>query len=97
MGLTGDKVQEQWDAGHKMAISDYCRCDVLDTYFVFLRTQVLTGKISLNEEIELVQSAKQWIEERADTCEAYASYLASWTYWHNPWETTESEADREST
>ena len=45
MGLTGDKVQEQWDAGHKMAISDYCRCDVLDTYFVFLRTQVLTGRI----------------------------------------------------
>ncbi|MDE0862248.1 MAG: 3'-5' exonuclease [Rubripirellula sp.] len=86
MGLTGDKVQEQWDAGHKMAISDYCRCDVLDTYFVFLRTQVLTGKITLTEEIELVQSSKEWIEQRAESCEAYASYLKNWTNWQNPWE-----------
>ena len=85
MGLTGDKVQEQWDAGHKMAISDYCRCDVLDTYFVFLRTQVLTGKITLTEEIELVQSSKEWIEQRAESCEAYASYLKNWANWQNPW------------
>ena len=85
MGLTGDKVQEQWDAGHKTAISDYCRCDVLDTYFVFLRTQVLTGKITLEEEIELVQSAKQWIEQQATSCEAYTSYLESWSDWKNPW------------
>ena len=86
MGLTGDKVQEQWDAGHKMAISDYCRCDVLDTYFVFLRTQVLTGKITLQEENELVTAAKHWIQQRAEKCEAYESYLASWSDWTNPWE-----------
>ena len=97
MGLTGDKVQEQWDAGHKMAISDYCRCDVLDTYFVFLRTQVLTGKISLQEEIELVEAARQWIEERAGTCEAYASYLESWSSWNNPWQAAKPAADSEST
>ena len=86
-----------WDAGHKMAISDYCRCDVLDTYFVFLRTQVLTGKISLREEIELVEDAKRWIEERADTCEAYASYLESWRSWHNPWQAAEPDADSDTT
>ncbi|MGI9469931.1 MAG: 3'-5' exonuclease [Rubripirellula sp.] len=85
MGLTGDKVQQQHDDGNKKAISDYCRCDVLDTYFVFLRTQVLMGKATLDQEIELVQSAKAWIEERASGCEAYASYLESWSDWTNPW------------
>jgi uncharacterized protein YecT (DUF1311 family) len=86
MGLTGDKVQQQHDDGNKKAISDYCRCDVLDTYFVFLRTQVLMGRATLEQEIALVKSAKSWIEERSVDCEAYASYLESWSDWTNPWE-----------
>ena len=85
VGLTGDKVQQQHDDGNKKAISDYCRCDVLDTYFVFLRTQVLMGKATLQQEIELVQCAKDWIEQRSVDCEAYASYLESWSDWANPW------------
>jgi predicted PolB exonuclease-like 3'-5' exonuclease len=89
MDLTGDQVQQQYDDGKMMAISDYCRCDVLDTYFVFLRTQVLTGKCSIEREIELVQLAKQWIEERADNCEAYRSYLGSWREWTNPFDSEE--------
>ena len=90
MGLTGDKVQQQHDEGNKMAISDYCRCDVLDTYFVFLRTQVLMGATTLEQEIELTQTAKTWIGKRADSCEAYASYLESWDDWRNPWESSSS-------
>jgi predicted PolB exonuclease-like 3'-5' exonuclease len=86
MGLTGDQVQKQHDDGNKMAISDYCRCDVLDTYFVFLRTQVLLGKLTLGREIELIESSKHWIEERSDSCEAYSSYLENWDEWENPWE-----------
>lgn len=85
MDLTGDQVQQQFDDGNKMAISDYCRCDVLDTYFVFLRTQTLLGSLTLEEEFARVQQTKEWIEERADTCEAYASYLQSWNDWANPW------------
>ena len=85
MDLTGDQVQQQFDAGNKLAISDYCRCDVLDTYFVFLRTQLLIGNLSLEQELEQVQKTKQWIEERADSCEAYKSYLQCWDDWTNPW------------
>lgn len=89
MGLTGDQVQQQHDEGNSMAISDYCRCDVLDTYFVFLRTKVLTGKISLAQEGKLIKAAKEWITERADDCEAYGSYLENWDDWKNPWTTEE--------
>ncbi len=89
MGLTGDQVQQQHDDGNLMAISDYCRCDVLDTYFVFLRTQVLMGNANLEQELELVQQAKAWIEERADSCEAYSSYIESWDDWTNPWKSEE--------
>lgn len=86
MGLTGDQVQREYDSGNHKAISDYCRCDVLDTYFVFLRTQTLLGKVSIEQELELVESAKEWIEARADQCEAYASYLECWQDWDNPWQ-----------
>ncbi len=72
-----------------MAISDYCRCDVLDTYFVFLRTQVLMGNATLDQEIQLVEAAKDWIQQRAETCEAYAAYLESWGDWKNPWQSEE--------
>lgn len=89
MGLTGDQVQQQYDDGNLMAISDYCRCDVLDTYFVFLRTQVLMGNASLQQELELVQQTKAWIEERADSCDAYSSYIESWGDWTNPWQAEE--------
>ena len=83
--LRGDQVQQQYDDGNLQAISDYCRCDVLDTYFVFLRTQLLMGKLALEEEIELVQKTKEWIEERASECEAYQTYLDNMSEWNNPW------------
>lgn len=89
MDIRGDQVQQQYDAGQFDAISDYCRCDVLDTYFVFLRTQVVMGKISLEQEIELVAEAKRWIEERADDSEAYQAYLGCLGEWPNPWPTGE--------
>lgn len=85
MDLTGDQVQQQFDSGNKMAISDYCRCDVLDTYFVFLRTQVLVGNLTLEDELKRIQQTREWIEERSDSCEAYASYLQCWSDWINPW------------
>ena len=37
MTVQGDMVQDLCDQGRLAEINDYCRCDVLDTYFVFLR------------------------------------------------------------
>ena len=89
MDMTGDHVQEKFDSGDLQSISDYCRCDVLDTYFVFLRTMVLTGNLTLENELKLVANTKQWIEERADDCAAYRDYLQAWDDWHDPWEAEE--------
>ena len=81
----GDQVQQMYDEGEMGAISDYCRCDVLDTYFVFLRTQVLMGKATIEQEAETVAAAKSWIEARAEECEAYRTYLDKFQEWTNPW------------
>lgn len=86
IGLSGERVQQEFDEGNKVAISDYCRCDVLDTYFVFLRTQVLRGSISIEEEKEIIKQSKDWIAQRSDESAAYRDYLESWRDWQNPWE-----------
>ncbi len=89
MDLRGDQVQKQFDDGELQSISDYCRCDVLDTYFVFLRSMVLCGRLTLEREIELVAGTKAWIEQRAPECKAYSDYLSHWDDWHDPWESEE--------
>ena len=73
-----------YEAGKISEINDYCRCDVLDTYFVFLRTRVLLGKLTLEQEQQLVTDAKQWLEEQSQSIPAYGHYLSHWGDWHPP-------------
>ena len=87
-GMDGSKVDAMAAAGELAEINDYCRHDVLDTYFVFLRTRVLLGKITLEQEQERVQAAKAWLEDRAGGplpgASAFASYLEFWGRWQKP-------------
>jgi predicted PolB exonuclease-like 3'-5' exonuclease len=87
MDVTGDMVQDMYDAGKLAEINGYCRCDVLDTYFVFLRTRVLLGELSLDEEQGLVAATKTWLHKRATEVPAYQEYLSRWGDWSNPWGT----------
>jgi predicted PolB exonuclease-like 3'-5' exonuclease len=86
MEVQGHMVQDLYDDGKLAEINDYCRCDVLDTYFVFLRSCVLLGNISLTREQELVDAAQAWLQERSETSPAYAAYLERWGDWTNPWQ-----------
>jgi predicted PolB exonuclease-like 3'-5' exonuclease len=85
MNVQGDMVQDMHDAGRLAEINDYCRCDVLDTYFVFLRTRVLLGQLTLDAEHELIGRTKQWLEGKAEGSAAYRQYLEHWGDWRNPW------------
>ena len=80
-GVDGSQVQGMYEAGEVIAINDYCRCDVLDTYFVFLRTRVLLGKLTMDDEHRLVAEAKSWLEEKSESIPAYKHYLSHWGDW----------------
>ena len=59
MGMSGDKVWEQYLAKNLKGISDYCETDVLNTYCVFLRFELMRGTINMNEyekEIDRLRS-----------------------------------------
>jgi len=85
MDVQGDMVQDMYEAGQLREINDYCRCDVLDTYFVFLRTQVLLGKLTRDEEQGLIAETKEWLTRKSTDLPAYQHYLARWGDWYDPW------------
>jgi 3'-5' exonuclease len=88
MDIQGDMVQDLYDSGRLADINEYCRCDVLDTYFVFLRTRVLVGQLTLAEEHTIIQETKTWLEKKADQVKGFRLYLEKWGDWPNPWQVT---------
>ncbi len=85
-GVDGSMVQGFYDEGRVEEINDYCRCDVLDTYFVFLRSRVLIGRLDIETEQRIVAETKAWLEERREDCPAYGHYLDHWGDWQPPGE-----------
>jgi predicted PolB exonuclease-like 3'-5' exonuclease len=84
MEISGDQVYELYRAGRHQDINDYCLCDTLDTYFVFLRTRVLSGDLSLEQETQLVREARDWLTAKASELPQLSQYLANWGDWE-PW------------
>lgn len=77
-GIDGSQVQGLYFGGEVQKINDYCRCDVLDTYFVFLRSRVLIGRLTLEEESGLVDDVRRMLEAEAADQPAYQHYLEFW-------------------
>ena len=81
MGTKGEMVQELWESGEHLHIDDYCMCDCLDTYFVFLRTRVLQGALAPAEEAGRVAAARDWIAAAAEENAALREYLDNFHQW----------------
>jgi predicted PolB exonuclease-like 3'-5' exonuclease len=84
MQTTGADVYDLHLAGKIQKINDYCMFDVLDTYFVFLRSRVMTGDLSAEREHECVLSARKWIESQLKKLPHLQIYLDNWGDWE-PW------------
>ena len=86
MGVAGHMVQDLYWDGEIQRINDYCRCDVIDSYFVFLRTKVLFGELSLEKEEEWIGQTKRWLDDNSKQHPIYKEYLECCTDWENPWQ-----------
>lgn len=83
-GIDGSQIQDKYEAGELKEINDYCRCDVLDTYFVFLRSRVLLGQLPLVDEQAIMRETKAWLESEREANPAYDHYLKHWGEWKPP-------------
>ena len=58
VGIDGSMVQQYWEDGRVAEIHRYCRHDVIQTYFVFLRIELVRGRLTHQQyERALEQSA----------------------------------------
>lgn len=77
MDVKGSEVHLMHREGKIAEINDYCICDVLDTYFIFLRSRVLSGMITVIQETELREEAKKLIYSLSTEKSVYSKYLSA--------------------
>lgn len=66
LGMSGDKVWQCWLDGGIDEIRNYCETDVLNTYLVYLRFQLMRGNldpVELDREYDLVRETLQAMGE----------------------------------
>jgi predicted PolB exonuclease-like 3'-5' exonuclease len=84
MEVNGQQVYQLYLQGKVREMNDYCMFDTLDTYFVFLRTRVLLGQLTLEQEKEVVDAARDWLTVQVAETPALQQYLDNWGDW-DPW------------
>jgi predicted PolB exonuclease-like 3'-5' exonuclease len=61
MGMSGSKVWEYYLSGQIKSIRDYCETDVLNTYCVFLRFELMRGVINQEEYNRFMDALKAYL------------------------------------
>jgi predicted PolB exonuclease-like 3'-5' exonuclease len=74
MGMDGSKVWDSFLAGDLKAIRDYCETDVLNTYLVYLRFELIRGRLA---EPEYGLALEQVQRTLADADETHLSVFLS--------------------
>lgn len=76
MGMSGAKVWDEYLAGNINGIRDYCETDVLNTYLVYLRFELMRGNLTsseFEEECALVRNTLQ-----AEDKQHFNQFLQNW-------------------
>ena len=76
LGMAGEQVFEYWKAGRLAEIRAYCETDVFNTYLVWLRFQLVRGRLRPPEYAAETERARAWLAERAEP--HWRQYDAAW-------------------
>lgn len=66
MGMSGAKVWEQYLNGEIKSIRDYCETDVLNTYCVYLRFELIRGNMMESEYQASIDQLKDYLASEND-------------------------------
>lgn len=76
LGMDGSKVLDTWLAGDIDAIRDYCETDVLNTWLVYQRFEMMRGKLNANEYETSLQRLRDYLE--AEKRPHFDEFLHAW-------------------
>ena len=76
MGMQGDKVWEYYQSGKLEDIRNYCETDVLNTYLVYLRFELMRGKLSIEDYETHTLLLKNSLDDKPHLQE----FINAWTH-----------------
>ncbi len=76
LGMGGDQVWEQYRAGNIAGIRDYCETDVLNTYLIYLRFELIRGRLSAAQHAAEVLRVREYLA--AQSAPHLQQFLAAW-------------------
>lgn len=62
MGMSGAKVWEQYSQGNLKGIRNYCETDVLNTYCVYLRFELMRGVLTQDEYAKALDHLRSYLQ-----------------------------------
>lgn len=76
MGMHGDQVWDAYLNGKINAIRDYCETDVLNTYLIYLRFELMRGKLSPVEYEKECQRLRDYLHQ--ENKNHFQEFLTHW-------------------
>ena len=76
LGFSGDQVWDAWQAGNLIGIRRYCETDVLNTYLVYLRFELMRGRLTRERHAEEVARVKTLLRESSEP--HFGEFLRAW-------------------
>jgi 3'-5' exonuclease len=76
LGFSGAQVWDAWLAGNLSGIRQYCETDVLNTYLIYLRFEMMRGRFTRERHTEEVERVKALL--RAGKERHFGEFLRVW-------------------
>lgn len=76
LGMHGSEVWDRYRAGGLEDIRNYCETDVLNTYLVYLRFELIRGRLSAQQHAEEIARVRAYVAEQRKP--HFAAFLAAW-------------------
>jgi predicted PolB exonuclease-like 3'-5' exonuclease len=77
LGMSGAQVFDAWLASDLVGIRRYCETDVLNTYLIFLRFELMRGQLAPERHTEEVERVRSLLRESSEP--HLAEYLRAWS------------------
>ena len=78
MGFDGSQVWNAYQAGNLLGIRQYCETDVLNTYLIYLRFELMRGKMTRERHADEVERVKALLRAGSAEQPHLAEFLQTW-------------------
>jgi hypothetical protein len=77
LGMSGDRVFEYWKTGRLAEIRAYCETDVLNTFLVWLRFELVRGRLTAAGHADELERVRAWLAARREP--HWREYASAWS------------------